>query len=193
MTFEIIETRRLILNGLTPDDMKYLFENCSKLEINKTLGHRTEEDYQKDEYRHKNGYSSYNRSFKQFFLTDKESNTVIGRCGLHNWNAENRRAEIGYVMEDESYKRKGLITETLEAIIEYGFTKMNLNRIEALVAISNVPSIRLLEKFNFIKEGVLRQHRYSPDKYEDSFLFSKLYNDPYALSCNNFPQRQARS
>lgn len=177
MNFEIIETRRLILKGLSPEDMKNIFENCSKSEIKKLLGHRTEKDYQKEESKYKNGYSSYNRSFKLFLLTDKKTNTIIGRCGIHNWNAEHRRAEIGYVMEDESYKRKGLMTETLDVIIEYGFNKMNLNRIEALVGIENVPSLRLMEKYNFIKEGVLRQHYYTADKYEDSVLFSKLYHE----------------
>lgn len=177
MVLETIETKRLILKGLSPVEMSYIFENHSKEEIKRILGHRSEEDYQKEENKHKNGYSSYNRSFKLFLLTDKTSETIIGRCGLHNWNAEHRRAEIGYVMEDEGYKRKGLMTEALEVIIEYGFNTMNLNRIEALVGTENVPSLRLMEKFNFIKEGLLREHYFTADKFEDSVLFSRLYQE----------------
>jgi [ribosomal protein S5]-alanine N-acetyltransferase len=177
MNFEIIETRRLLLKGLSPVDMKDVFENCSKPEIKKILGHRSEEDYQKEESKYKNGYSSYNRSFKLFLMTDKTSNTIIGRCGIHNWNVEHRRAEIGYVIEDENYKRKGLMTETLDVVIEYGFNKMNLHRIEALVGTGNVPSMRLMEKYNFIKEGLLRQHYFTADNYQDSFMFSKLYSE----------------
>jgi ribosomal-protein-alanine N-acetyltransferase len=177
MHFETIETSRLILQGLSPSDMKYIFEQCSKPEIKRILGHRSEEDYQKEEYKHKNGYSTYNRSFLLFLLTDKASNTMIGRCGIHNWNVEHRRAEIGYVMEDEAYKRKGLMTEALGAVIEYGFNTLDLNRIEALVGIGNIPSLRLMEKYNFVKEGVLRQHHYAADRYEDSVLFSRLYHE----------------
>lgn len=177
MNFEIVETTRLLLNGLSPIDMKHIFENYTKPEIKRILGHHSEEDYQKEEFKYKNGYSSYNRSFKLFLMTDKASNTIIGRCGIHNWNPEHRRAEIGYVMQNENYKRKGLMTETLGAIIEYGFNKMNLNRIEALVGIGNVPSLRLMEMFNFIKEGILRKHYYASGKYEDSVLFSKLYDE----------------
>lgn len=175
MDFEIIETERLILKGLSPDGMKYIFENCSKDEIKRILGHRSEEDYQKEEYKHKNGYSSYNRSFELFLMIDKASDTIIGRCGIHNWNVEHNRAEIGYAMADEDYKRKGLMTEALGVIIEYGFTKMNLNRMEAIVGIGNIPSLRLMEKYNFTREGVLRQHYYASGKYEDSILFSRLY------------------
>lgn len=177
MHFEIIETKRLILKGLSPGEMKSVFENFSKAEIKKILGHRSEEDYLKEEHKHKNGYSSYNRSFILFLITDKASDTIIGRCGIHNWNAEHRRAEIGYVMEDERYKRKGLMSEALEAVIEYGFCQLHLNRMEALVSAVNIPSLRLMEKNNFIREGLLRQYFYAPDQYEDSVLFSKLYHE----------------
>ena len=177
INFKIIETNRLILKGLSPHDIKYIFENFSKPEIQRILGHRSEEDYLKEESKHKNGYSSYNRSFILFLLTDKASEHIIGRCGLHNWNMEHKRAEIGYVMEEELYKRKGLMSEAVGAIIDYGFNNMNLNRIEALVGTGNVPSLRLMKKYHFIKEGVLREHYYTSDKYEDSIMFSKLYSE----------------
>jgi [ribosomal protein S5]-alanine N-acetyltransferase len=177
MNFEIIETQRLLLKGLSPGDMQFIFEQYPKAEIKIILGHRTEEEFKKEAYKQKNGYSSYNRSFKLFLITAKATGYIIGRCGIHNWNVEHRRAEIGYVMEDEQYKRKGLMTEALGTIIEYGFTTMNLNRIEALVGSGNNPSLKLMEKYNFIKEGLLREHFYTEGKYEDSVLFSKLYRE----------------
>ena len=177
MKFEIIETNRLILKGITPEYMKYIFENLTKPEIKIILGHRSEENYRKEEIKHIKGYSSYNRSFMLFLLTEKESKTIIGRCGLHNWNKEHRRAEIGYIMEDESARGKGLMTEAIKSIIDYGFNNMNLNRIEALVGIGNSPSIRLMERFNFKKEGVLRKHYFSSNKFENSVIFSKLLSE----------------
>jgi ribosomal-protein-alanine N-acetyltransferase len=110
MNFQTIETSRLILKGLSPDDMKYIFKNLTEPRIKEILGHRSEEAYLKEENKHKNGYSSYNRSFKLFLLIDKESGLIIGRCGLHNWNVGHNRAEIGYVMEDDSFKRKGIMS-----------------------------------------------------------------------------------
>ena len=177
MDFKIIETERLLLKGLSPEAMAFIFENHSKDEIKRMLGHQSEEDYQKEETKHKNGYSCYNRSFILFLLTDKASNTIIGRCGIHNWNAEHRRAEIGYAMTDERYKRKGFMTEAVEAVIEYGFSQLNLNRLEGIVGPENIPSLRIMEKFNFIKEGVLRQHYFTNGEFEDSIFFSKLYQE----------------
>lgn len=177
MNFETIKTGRLILRGISSEEMNYIFETLTKSEIKKILGHRSEEEYQREAYKHKNGYSSYNRRFILFLLTDKESNNIIGRCALHNWNKEHKRAEIGYIMEDEKFKGKGLMTEAIDAILDYGFTKMNLNRIEATVGMGNVPSLRLMEKYNFKKEGVMRQHQHISNKFEDSILFSKLYSE----------------
>lgn len=177
MNFPTIETPSLLLKGLSPEDMKHIFENHSKDEIKNILGHRSEKDFLEEKNKYKNGYSSYNRDFNLFLLTDKESETIIGRCGLHNWNKEHKRAEIGYVMTDERYKRKGLMSEAMKVIIDHGFNEMNLHRIEALVGPANVPSLRLMEKFNFVKEALLREHHYTADKFEDSVMFSKLYDE----------------
>lgn len=173
----IIETKRLKLTGFSPEDMSFIFENKSKNEIKKILGHRTEEDYLKEEYKYQNGYASYNRSFLLFLLSEKTSNTIIGRCGLHNWNKEHNRAEIGYNMLDENFKEQGFMTEAVRAIIDYGFNTLKLHRLEALVGSNNAPSLKIIENNHFIKEGLLRQHFYVADKYEDSVVFSLLRNE----------------
>jgi ribosomal-protein-alanine N-acetyltransferase len=173
----IIETKRLKLTGFSPEDMSFIFENKSKNEIKKILGHRTEEDYLKEEYKYQNGYAAYNRSFLLFLLSEKTSNTIIGRCGLHNWNKEHNRAEIGYNMLDENFKEQGFMTEAVRAIIDYGFNTLKLHRLEALVGSNNAPSLKIIENNQFIKEGLLRQHFYVADKYEDSVVFSLLRNE----------------
>jgi ribosomal-protein-alanine N-acetyltransferase len=173
----IIETQRLKLTGYSSQDMNFIFENFSKDEIKKILGHRTEEDYQKEEYKYKNGYASYNRDFILFLLTEKVTNTIIGGSALHNWNKEHHRAEIGYIISDENFKRKGLMTEAVSAVIDYGFNKLNLHRIEAHVGSNNIASLRIIENHQFTKDGLLRQHYFVADKYEDLNLFSLLYNE----------------
>lgn len=169
-----IETLRLILIGYSSRDMTFIFENFNKDEIKERLGHHSEEDYQKEEYKYKNGYASYNRDFILFLLQDKTTNSIIGRCGLHNWNKEHRRAEIGYNMSDENFKNKGLMNEAVSAIIDFGFNKLHLNRIEALVGSTNIPSLKIIHNHQFTKEGLLRNHYCVADKYKDSILFSLL-------------------
>lgn len=177
MNFETIETERLVLSGLSPEAMKQVFDHHSKPEIMRLLGHRSEEEYAREEKKQRAGYASYNRSFLLFLMRDTASGTIIGRCGLHNWNEGARRAEVGYAMEEEAFKRKGLMTEALGAVIDYGFNTLHLNRIEGIVGVGNVPSLRLMEKFGFIREGLLRQHVCKDGVYEDSIFFSKLHEE----------------
>jgi [ribosomal protein S5]-alanine N-acetyltransferase len=172
-----LETPRLILKGLSPATFTYIFEHFDIEKIKEILGHQTEKDFLTEESKQKNGYASYNRTFILFLLIEKESQKVIGRCGIHNWNVEHRRAEIGYQMTDEAYKNKGFMTEAVEVIIAYGFGKLNLNRLEALVGSTNIPSLRLMQKFGFVQEGLLRQHVPAGDTFVDSILFSLLQEE----------------
>ncbi len=173
----ILETKRLKLTGFSPEEMSFIFENNSKKEIKKILGHRTEEDYLKEEYKYQNGYAAYNRRFLLFLLSEKTSNTIIGRCGLHNWNIEHNRAEIGYNLVDDNFKRKGFMTEAVRAVIDYGFNTLKLHRLEALVGSNNTPSLKIIENNHFIREGLLRQHFYVAEKFEDSIVYSLLRSE----------------
>lgn len=177
MNLVTLETNRLFLTGLSPADINTIFTTLPKDEIKKVLGHRSEEEYRSEEYKHLNGYAAYNRSCLLFLLTDKETGRIIGRCGLHNWNKDHRRAEIGYIMHEDSFKRKGLMTEAVKAIIAYGFNELKLHRIEAITATDNIASISILQNNHFTKEGILRQHVYAAGNYEDSILFSLLENE----------------
>ena len=50
-------------------------------------------------------------------------------------------------------KKKGLMTEALKAVLNYGFTELKLHRIEALIDAQNEPSLKLLLRYGFSKEG----------------------------------------
>ncbi len=173
----LLQTERLILKGFRPPDMNYIFAHHTKDEVMNILGHRNESDYQKEYHKYRNGYSSYNKSFLLFLMIDKLTNSVIGHCGFHTWNIEHRRAELGYDISEENYKRKGLMSEAIRKIIGYGFDQLNLHRIEALVGIDNIPSLKILAKHNFVREGLLRKHYFINGQYVDSIIFSKLRED----------------
>lgn len=172
-----IETERLILKRLTPDDFIFLFENYSEDEIKRFLGYTKEEEFIKEKNKYENGYTNFNRSFEYFQMMDKETKTIFGGLGFHNWFLDHRRAELGYAIRLEDFKNKGFMTEALKPILKHGFEKMNLHRIEALIAKDNVPSLKLMETFKFVEEGTLREHYFINNQFEDSVVFSKLKSD----------------
>lgn len=175
--FEEIETERLLMKGLTPSTFTNIFESLSKPEIMEILGHRTEDEYAHEEHKYQNGYASYNRSFMLFLMMDKATQKIIGRCGLHNWNTDHQRAEIGYVMIEEGFKQKGLMSEAVVSVIDFGFRKLNLHRIEALVGKDNLASLKIIKKNGFVKEGLMREHYKTQNGFEDSMVFSLLQSE----------------
>jgi [ribosomal protein S5]-alanine N-acetyltransferase len=177
MDLYTIETERLVLKKISPDEFRYVFENYTEPEIKMFFGHNSEEEYQKEKSKYEKGYTTYNRSFEHFQIIDKASNCIIGGCGFHNWYIDHRRAELGYSIKNEAFKGRGIMSEALKVIIDYGFNKINLHRIEALVGPGNVPSLKLMEKYRFVKEGLLRQHYFVDGKFENSIVFSKLRSD----------------
>jgi len=174
MEFELLKTERLILKKLTPEIIAYIFENYSDEEIKKELGLTTDEEFLKEKEKSQGGYTTYDRTIISFLLVLKENNEPIGRCGYHNWYKDHKKAELGYALNKEEHKRKGYMSECVEAILEYGFNTMNLNRIEACVGPTNTDSQNIIKKYGFTQEGYLRQHYIRNDEIQDSLIFSLL-------------------
>jgi ribosomal-protein-alanine N-acetyltransferase len=66
------------------------------------------------------------------------------------------------------------MTEVVPHVVQYGFEEMGLHRIEALVANWNTPSVKLLQKNQFVYEGIVREDYVVNDKNEDSDCYSLL-------------------
>lgn len=174
MNLETISTERLLLKKITPQELKLIFRNYAKEEVKSLLGLVNDEQYTLEKQKSDQGHTSYNRTILLFLLVDKVSGNTIGRCGFHNWLLSHQRAELGYVLSAIEDRQKGLMSEALKAIIDYGFSVLNLHRIEAMTSKDNFASIRLLEKNGFTKEAVLREHFYADGIFYDSVVFSKL-------------------
>ncbi len=102
----------------------------------------------------------------------KGEKKIIGTIGFNNFKKEHR-ANIGYDLQYK-YWNKGYMTESLNAVIEFGFNVLKVNRIEAEVMPGNIGSERVLEKLGFAKEGILRQWMYWNGNHHDMSMYSLL-------------------
>jgi [ribosomal protein S5]-alanine N-acetyltransferase len=115
----------------------------------------------------------------QWGITVKGENRVIGLCGLHDWMRRHRRAAIGYDLLRERWSQ-GLAYEAMSAVVQFGFERMNLNRVEAITIAENVRSIRLLHRLGFQQEGIRRGYSLEADgQFHGSAIFG-LLRDEYA-------------
>lgn len=106
----------------------------------------------------------------------RENNSLIGAIGIRNWTMEHARAEVGYVLARQHWG-KGYASEALQAVLAFGFSRMELNRIEAKCVPENKGSIRVLEKSGLRREGLLREVEFCKGKFGDLNLYSILRHE----------------
>lgn len=62
----------------------------------------------------------------------------------------------------------------LKTVINYGFSQLGLNRVEAFIDPHNISSRKLLQKVGLTEEGTLRDYFYEKNKFVDAVIFSIL-------------------
>jgi ribosomal-protein-alanine N-acetyltransferase len=108
-----------------------------------------------------------------FSIRNPEGET-IGGCGYHGKNLVAglaHRDEIGYWLATD-YRGKGIMTEAVKAICEYGFTTRKLIRIEAPVYAFNLESEAVLKKCGFVYEGYWQKAYLRNGEYHDAKFYA---------------------
>ncbi len=109
-------------------------------------------------------------------IVHREAGRLIGACGVADWRPEHARAEIGYVLA-RPYWGQGYTTEAVRAVLAFGFQELKLNRIEAVCAVENAASERVMQKVGMRCEGVLRQYMLVKGRFHDWKLYSILASE----------------
>ncbi len=104
----------------------------------------------------------------------KESQEMIGMVYLTGINYINRTAVIGSLLGVEENRGKGYISEARYLLFEYAFMQLNLQRISANILENNVSSRKSVEKFGYVREGLLRNAVYKDGKYHNLVAYSML-------------------
>ena len=170
------ETERLFLKGVTPALIHQVFRQLDPEAIKRFFG-VDDAGYEHYKNMHEKGMETHRISHFAFLLFEKNNPIPIGDCGFHSWYATHRRAELFYALRNESFMRKGYVSEALPVVLAFGFQEMNLHRVEALVADWNEPSVRLLLKSGFQKEGTAREDYFYNGQFEHSDQYSLLRSE----------------
>lgn len=116
-----------------------------------------------------------------FAIESNLNNDFIGLFGLKLGNEKYKRGEVWYKIHSD-YWNKGIATEVLAKMIDYGFDELNLHRIQAGCAVENIGSIKVLDKVGFIREGRGRQILPLKSGWSDNYEYSILETDERKLS-----------
>jgi len=116
------------------------------------------------------------RTLFQWGIERKEDSLIIGTTTLFHLDAGNARAEIGYYLGSEHW-RKGYMQESLAALLRFAFEVMKLRRIEADVDPRNDASLKSLDRLGFKKEGLLRERWNVAGEIQDTAFFGLLAHE----------------
>jgi [ribosomal protein S5]-alanine N-acetyltransferase len=112
-----------------------------------------------------------------FFISDIATETLLGGITLSNVRrGASQSASLGYWL-GLPHTGRGRMTEAVETLLPFAYATLRLNRIEAASMPANLPSIRVLERTGFQREGLARSYLKIAGKWQDHLLFARLADD----------------
>jgi ribosomal-protein-alanine N-acetyltransferase len=174
----MLDTPRLHIRKLTPNDLPWLIEMRSPEAVNRYLGGPAMQNADALTTRiefYINCYTEFGFGFCAMEL--KETGELIGTSGLQPLE-DTGEIEVGYNLS-EKYWRQGFGFECAFAWLKYGFETANLERIVAVAEPNNIGSWKIMEKCGMTYEAT-----------EDHYGFPCVR---YAISRDRFIARHGRS
>ena len=177
LPFTNLESERLLLRQITPDDVQEVFELRSNPETMKFIPRPLVTSHEEalghikmiqDKIESNEGIN--------WAITLKPDNKLLGIIGHYRIKWEHFRSEIGYMLLPETHG-KGIATEAIQLIIDYGFNKMKMHSLEGIIDPENTGSARVLEKNGFVKEAHFKENEFFDGKFIDSVIYSLLKKD----------------
>jgi Acetyltransferases, including N-acetylases of ribosomal proteins len=102
----------------------------------------------------------------------KDNGKLVGSVSLyHIFRGPLQRCLIGYSL-DKQYNGNGYTTEAASLAVEFAFNELKLHRVEAGVMLSNIGSMRVLEKAGFHREGIEQKGVKINGQWEDHQTFA---------------------
>jgi [ribosomal protein S5]-alanine N-acetyltransferase len=140
--FPILQSERIRLRNLVPADAENAFEICYFNRIKSKDVAEAAEMIGKIEERYQEGTSIH------WGIEDLATGEIIGTCGFYRGFA-NESAEVGYIMK-EKFRRSGYMAEAVRLAVEFAFNEMQVKKVFANTAQTNLASHGVLRKNGFV-------------------------------------------
>jgi ribosomal-protein-alanine N-acetyltransferase len=190
--FPELSTPRFLLKQILADDQAFIFKGLSDPQVIPFYGVQ---------------YSTFEAAKAQmkFYdelwakrtgcwwkIIDKQTMQPAGACGMNSYHDVHEKAEIGYWLLPEFWK-KGIMQEVLPVMIGYLFKNWKLHRLEAVIEAGNETSRSLSEKLGFTYEGILRESEIKQGKRISLLMYSLLSTDQGGRAEKESGERERRA
>ncbi len=177
--FPILETRRLLLREIVPEDAQAIFEiNGDDETARRYYGEEALTSY-REAFR-------LTQSYRQRFIEKRglfwgicfeeaEEDKLVGFFGLTDVQLPRLAHILCHVAP--RYWRRGIYSEATAAVLDFCFVRAEFNRVEGVLLLDNYASQRANRKLGFTSEGVLREYEYWQGDWRDAFMISILRSE----------------
>ena len=162
-----IETERLLLKSIHENDVVDILKIRSNEVVNQFIL-RNPPKNKEDALKFISTIKENTKNNQTVYLgiSYKNQPNLIGTICLWNFSEDRKTAEVGYELLPD-YHKKGMMSEALKAILNFGFNELHLQEILAKTNKFNENSKNLLLKFRFIL-----QEKMEDEGFPDNLVFS---------------------
>lgn len=168
-----LTTERLLLEPVVAADQQFIFEGLSHPDVITYFG------VQYDSFEAtKRQMDWYDKAYKEgsggpWKIIGKASGEKMGVVAFYFYKPEHKKAEVGFWLFPQ-YWNKGIVSEALQAVIDYCQTEKGIHRLEAFVEEGNTASSRVLEKAGFVYEGTMRDCEIKNGRFISLLVYALL-------------------
>ncbi len=165
----ILETPRLILREMTPDDCDDLCEILQDEQAMYAYAHAFSDDecraWLQNQFRR---YETY--GFGLWAVLEKETGAWLGQCGLtiQDWNGD-RVLEVGYLFK-RRYWHNGFATEAAAGCIQYAFQTLQADEVCTIIRDNNLASQAVARRNGLVPFDTMVKHYYGIDMPHIRFI-----------------------
>lgn len=171
-----LQSPRLLLRSMTPADwplfyalhqdpavIRYVCDPLSETQIRQRFDSRLQP------------WTVHNPDMMALTIQRQDNAETIGVIGLRSdW--ANKQAEVGFLLSP-SQQGQGFAGEALHCLLQFALQHCGYHKLLATVTSGNEPSLKLLQKHGFVKEGLLREHFWLGGRFVDDLKLGLLNRD----------------
>ena len=150
----LLETDRLILRKAESSDAPDVYAYASDADVTRFLRWGPHRSLAETETYLREMLSDYAQGRDgSWMIALKSSQTVVGSIHLFEIDPQERKAQVGFALA-KAYWSQGYATEALIQVLQFAFTQLGLDRVEAWPIRDNLAAAaRVLEKAGMHPEG----------------------------------------
>ena len=144
---------------LSEGHFQYFTMNVASIEAEKRFLRRSRQDWQKE--------SAFNFSVML-------GSRVIGAVGIMPEYGRSYNAEIGYFIDRELHGKGYALQAVIQAEQFTLVFRPEIKRLQAIIVVDNAPSIRVIEKAGYKREGCLKSYLKCDGQHLDAYIYGKV-------------------